>query len=74
MNNELAAFGSFKFKLGEMVTHVSDDAPAPQGIVGERMLLQTPAGIERFYVVSFRASETVVREMELEPWQRPVRM
>lgn len=73
--NELDAFEKFKFNLGDLVAHVSDEPgdDPPRGIITSRALIQSPYGLAREYVVSFRASEVAVLEMELKAYQRPLR-
>lgn len=73
--NELAAFENFKFNIGDLVVHISDDPPdRPKGIIIERTSVQTSGGFLRGYRISFRVSEVIAEEIELLPWQRPIRM
>ena len=69
-NGDIDAFEGFKFELGDTVVHVTDRAceDTVPGLVLERLLIQTTAGIQRRYVVSFRAAETTAEEMELAKW------
>lgn len=73
--NEIASFEGFKFNIGDLVVHVSDDhddSPS-KGIITRRALVQDVRGVAREYVVSFRTSEVAVQEMELALYRKPLR-
>lgn len=66
--DELAPFEKFKFNVGDLVSHVSDDYQAMKGMVLERALVQTEYGFYRWYSVAFGAQPNVgVTEAELKP-------
>jgi len=73
-DSEISAFENFKFNIGDMVIHVTDDKHnAQRGIIVSRSLVQFTGGTERQYCVSFRASDAIAEEIELELYQRPLR-
>lgn len=69
-SKELAAFESFKFNVGEIVTHVTSSYGTEKGIVLERALVQSEYGFFRWYSVAFSTQPNViVTEAELRPYQ-----
>lgn len=67
MITESAAFENFKFKIGDTVSHVVGSA---HGLVKERWLIQTTAGVYRVYSIAFLEREIVAEEIELEQQPR----
>lgn len=75
-NGEIQAFENFKFRIGDLVIRVTGGQHGDKGIVVARALQETTAGVRRGYTVAFEEliSNVAYEEIELELWQRPVRM
>lgn len=72
---ELAALENFKFKIGDLVVHIGDSpTDQPKGVITGRALIQRPHGFAYEYEVSFRVSNVIVDEIELQPWLASIRM
>jgi hypothetical protein len=65
--SELAAFEGFQFSVGQTVIHSCSNyaADGEAGIVVERLLVDTPYGIQRSYLVSFPKDRNIYGELEL---------
>jgi hypothetical protein len=67
-DSELAAFEGFQFRVGQTVIHSCSNYPADgeeTGIVVERLLADTPYGIQRSYLVSFPKGRDIYYPLEL---------
>lgn len=75
-SNEIAAFEDFKFKIGDVVQLITDKANGEVwcGMVLERALFEDSRGAYRMYFISNSESSGLRTEIELELWQRSVRM
>lgn len=61
----IAAFEDFQFAIGQIVMHAHSHYGEQTGIIVERSLVETPNGIERWYVTSFPGDRGYFYEIEL---------
>lgn len=75
-SNEIAAFEDFKFNIGDVVQLITDKADGETwcGMILERGLFEDNRGTYRVYFISNSESCGLRTEIELELWQRPIRM
>lgn len=73
---ELAVFESFKFNIGDIVVLTTDQVDGNQwsGMVIQRLLVQDTIGFGRYYWISSSDASGLRGEIELQLWQRPVRI
>jgi hypothetical protein len=60
---EAVRSAGWRYDIGDPVARVAD---GQAGVVAERLLTETTAGLERWYLVAYDSCDLASRELELE--------